>query len=89
MFTWRVISLAMSAWVKKTDDFPGLGVFGRKVRTFPAIAVPAGKRKIVRCRFPVMLLGDDVICLVRLVSVVFVDEAVLTTTTGTRPNGVS
>ena len=85
----KVFVPAMSTWVKQADDFSIFRISRRKIRAFPAVAVPAGKREIVRCGFPVVLLGNDVICFVGLVSVVFIDEAVLTTPTRSNPHGIS
>jgi hypothetical protein len=69
----EMASPAVSAWMKQADHPICLGVDRRDVAPLVPIANRAGPGKVFRCGLPAMLHGDDMVWLVELPGVVFME----------------
>ena len=73
---------SISAGIKQHNDLAGIGINRGQVCAFEGIAVNTGKRQIVQIGFASMLLGDDMVRLMRKEYAGTRDTAVFATTSG-------
>ena len=76
----KVLSPTVSSRVEQTLDSSRLDIDGRQVTSLQEIAQITSPSEVVFVSWPAVLLGDDVIRLVREVRIVLVDQAVLAST---------
>ena len=72
------------SWIEEPDEFTGFRKDGSYIRSLVAIAKKAGKCQIVFFSGTTMFQAEDVIDFTAKEGVVFVDEAVLAESIGTR-----
>lgn len=78
----------LESGIEESDNFAAFRIYGRKVRPFASVAVPASKREVIGRRFAAVLFRDNVVRLMRLKHIILVDPAEFAATTGTRPHSV-
>lgn len=72
------------SWIEEPDEFTGTGKDGSKIRPLVTIAEKAGKCQIVFFSGTAMFQADDMIHFATKEGVLFVDQAVLAESVGTR-----
>ena len=72
----KVARPLLAPWMKQGRDALSLRVHGCEVGTFVTIAGATCPREVFRCGCPAMFLGDDVIGLVGIKDIIFVNETV-------------